>query len=96
MATEDTFVKTELGNIKVVKPGSPEHEQLLSVGYGGMTKEMALTIIAERKKDPASWPYEELKKAQAFLAALNAGSPKPTSEQIGTQGVRVDEFYSDD
>lgn len=76
--------KTELGDVEVVEPGSKGHEQLLSVGYGGMTKVKAETIIAERKKDPASWPYEELEKAQAFLAALNAGAPEPTSPYKGT------------
>jgi len=52
--------------------GTPAHEAFISVGYGGMTKEDAETIIKERKANPTTWPYDEYKKAQAFLAALTA------------------------
>lgn len=81
---DQVIKETELGNIPVIEPGSKAHEQLLSVGYGGMTKAKAEAIIAERKKDSAAWPYEELEKAQAFLAALNAGPAAPTSPHKGT------------
>jgi len=55
--------------------GSEPHQALLSLGYGGMTKEIAEQIIAERKQDPHLWPLAEEQKARAFLAAL---STKPT------------------
>ena len=51
--------------------GSPQHEALLGLGYGGMTKETAKQIIAERSKDPHLWPLAEEQKARAFLAALS-------------------------
>jgi len=50
---------------------SDELEALLAVGYG-INKEQAEQIIAERDKDPHTHPYEEYKKAKAFLAALEA------------------------
>jgi hypothetical protein len=59
------------------KPGSPELEALLSTGYN-MTKEDAEKIIAEREKNPTAWSLEDLKKARAFLSALNS-SPKVIS-----------------
>ena len=49
--------------------GSKEHEALLSLGYK-MDKKKAETIVKERKVNPASWPYEMLEKAEAFLEAL--------------------------
>lgn len=55
--------------------GSEPHQALLSLGYGGMTKEIAEQIIAERKQDHHLWPLAEEQKARAFLAAL---STKPT------------------
>jgi len=55
----------------MVKPGSKEHEALLSTGYG-MDKAKAQAIVKERKANPASWPYEMLEKAEAFLEALAA------------------------
>lgn len=55
----------------MIKPGTPEHAALLATGYG-MTVEKAQTIISERKKNPAIWPYEMLEKAEAMLAAYNA------------------------
>jgi hypothetical protein len=60
-----------------IKPGSKEHEALLSTGYG-MDKRQAETIIKERAERPELWPYEMLEKARAFLAALRA-KPKPVS-----------------
>lgn len=51
---------------------SPELERLLGAGYGGMDREMANTILAERKANPAVWPFDMAQKAKAFLAALDA------------------------
>jgi len=58
----------------MIRYGTKAHEELLASGYQ-MSKEDAETIIKERAEDPNRWPYEELRKAKAFLAALNA---KPT------------------
>lgn len=58
----------------MIKTGSKEHEALLSAGYK-MDKAKAQTIIKERKANSASWPYEMLEKAEAFMEALTT---KPT------------------
>lgn len=59
---------------------TPELEAFLGSGYGGMTKEDALRIIKERDANPAVWPFEEYRKAKAFLAAL-AASPQVISKR---------------
>jgi hypothetical protein len=55
-----------------IEYGTPEHEALLSAGYGGMTREDAERIIAERDANPLTHPYEEYRRAKAFLAGLEA------------------------
>jgi hypothetical protein len=60
-------------------PKSPELGLLLAAGYG-MTIERARDVITERKKDPSSHSFEELRKAEAMLEAFNA-APKPTSKR---------------
>ena len=50
-----------------IKHGTPEMEAFIGVGYDGMTLAEAKKIIAERDKDPHLWPYEEYKKAKAFI-----------------------------
>ncbi len=60
------------GKMSRILPGTPEMELFLGVGYDGMTAAEAQAIIAERAANPASHPYELLKKAEAFLAAYNA------------------------
>ena len=57
--------------ISKIEPGTPEMAERLSVGYG-MTLEEAKEIIAERKNDPATHPYERYRNAQAFLEAYDA------------------------
>ena len=64
--------KGTLANVKGIKPNTPEMEAFLALGYGGMTVEKAQTIIKERKENPASWPYSELQRAEAFLAAYKS------------------------
>ena len=66
-----------------ISPRTPAMESLLSVGYGGMTVKRAETILAERKKDPATWPYSEAEKAEAFLAAYNS-DPQVISKRVGS------------
>jgi len=51
-------------------PGSIELEALLQAGYPDMSRAKAERIIKERKANPALWPYEQLQRAEAFLAAL--------------------------
>ena len=43
-------------------------------------------IIAERKQNPAAWPYEMLEKAQAFLEAYSA-RPQVISPYVGEAKV---------
>ena len=69
--------------------GSPGHESLLSGGYGGMTRATAEQIIAERKKDPHTWPWAEYQKALAFLEALNVKDPQPSSIRPGWERSRA-------
>ena len=63
-------------------PESTELEALLASGYGGMTRRKAETIIAERKTNPAMWPYEQYEAAEAFLAALKS-KPSVISKREG-------------
>ena len=63
-------------------PESEELEALIGSGYGGMTRKKAETIIEERHKNPASWPYEQYENAQAFLLALKA-RPSVISKRPG-------------
>lgn len=72
-----------------IKPETPEMEAFLSVGYGGMTVEKAEQIIKERKEKPELWPYEELEKAQAFLAAYHAKVREPSSDRRGWTRTRA-------
>lgn len=54
--------------------GSKEHEQLIAIGYDGMTVAEAKKIVKERDEKPELWPWEEYKKAQAVIEA-NASTP---------------------
>ena len=59
--------------VHTIKPGSPEMEALLAIGYPTIgTRKHAEEIIKERKANPALWPYEVAQQAEAFLAALDA------------------------
>ena len=55
----------------MIKTGTKAHLELLQAGYG-MSVTKAKTIIAERKADPQSWPYEMFEKASAMLEAAAA------------------------
>ena len=70
------------GKLQHYAPESTELEALLASGYGGMTRRKAETIIAERKTNPASWPYEQYEAAEAFLAALKS-KPSVISKREG-------------
>jgi len=67
----------------VIKPGTPEAEAFLGVGYGGMTVEQANEIVKGRKENPSLYSYEKYELAKAFLAAYNAKDPKPNSTDPG-------------
>ena len=75
-------------NTTRIQPGSPEMEAYLGVGYGGMTVAKAKASIAERKANPMSHPYEEMEKAEAFLAAYN-GKPEVISKVPGWRRTRT-------
>lgn len=63
-----------------IKPGSPEMERYLAQGYPKIkTREHAIEIIAEWKKDHSYCPYELKEDALAFLEALDA---KPSTKDI--------------
>ena len=73
---------------KEIKPKTPEMEAFLAVGYA-MDLAQAKRIIAERDKDPHLWPYEEYRKAQAFIEAYES-VPQVISSTPGwtrTRGV---------
>lgn len=57
-----------------IEPETKAMEAYLQAGYPDMTVEKAKTIIKERKENPASWPYEMLERAEAFLSAYENGS----------------------
>ncbi len=73
--------QVKLDAVKGFKPGSKELEALLAAGYG-MDKEKAQLIIKERADNPLLWPYEELQKAEAFMAALTT-KPRAISSTPG-------------
>ena len=58
-------------NVISIKPGTPEMESFLQVGYPFSIKE-AERLIEERKVNPASVPYERARDAFAMLAAYKA------------------------
>ena len=61
--------KNPMSYVKPIKPGTAEAEHLIGSGYRGMTVKRAEQIIAERAKDPHTWPLERVEEAEAFLAA---------------------------
>lgn len=63
-----------------VEFGSKRHERILSPAYGGLTREVAEQIIAERKKDPQLWPYDKYDQAVKFLRALDT-EPGTTTDK---------------
>ena len=69
-----------------IKPGTPAMESYLRVGYPDMTVEKANAIVKERKANPASWPYEMLEKAEAFLAAYEMG---PETRVTGNKQPKI-------
>lgn len=55
-----------------IKYGSPEHEHYLAAGYPDIgSRAHALELLSERKKNPAAIPWDVMKRAEAFLAALD-------------------------
>jgi hypothetical protein len=72
-----------MAQLSQIKPGTPEMEALLGVGYGGMTAAYAQEIVAARKKDPATYPFAEGQKAEAFLSAYR-GTPQVISKRVGS------------
>ncbi len=56
---------------KIIQPGTVEMELMLQAGYPDMTVVKAKQIIKERTENPMLWPYSELQRAEAFLAAYN-------------------------
>jgi len=69
-----------------VKPKTPQMEALLQAGYG-LTIAECKEILKERKDNPAAWPLEEARKAQAMLAAYEA-TPVVTSKRAGWKRSR--------
>ena len=65
--------------VETIKPGTPEMEHYLSIGYG-MTMEEAEAIVGDWQKDHQSWPLEEVRKARAMIAAYHA-KPEPVSNR---------------
>lgn len=70
MATEPQG-KHFLKDLPHVAHGSPEHEQLLSAGYG-MTAAEAKEIVAAREANASAYSIAEVRKAQALLEGLKA------------------------
>jgi hypothetical protein len=85
MTREDKFNKKLAADLKQlaedqIKPGSPEMERYLAVGYPKIkTRENAKDIIEGWTKDHSYCPYELKEDALAFLEALNA---KPSKKDI--------------
>lgn len=88
MENKATPTRTEYLRAHAIKPKTPEMEQLLSAGYGGMTVATAKQIIEEREKNPQLWPFEKYEQAKAFLAAYE-GTAKVIDTQPGWKRDRV-------
>lgn len=70
---ESTLKKSKLPHAKhvdVIEVGSPEHEQQL-IGAYNMNAEEARRIIKERDENPSTWPWDDYKRAQAFLEVFS-------------------------
>ena len=74
--------------VDVVPFGSEAHEQLIAIGYGGMTVAMAEQIIKERNERPELWPWDEYQKANAVLLQ-NAAVPIVVSTRSGWKRSEV-------
>ena len=94
MSKEDEFNKKLAEDLKQIakesyKPGTPELESFLVVGYPKVkNREHAQEIIEGWKKDHSSYPYELKEDAIAFLEALDKKpSPKdnyhPPTDRLG-------------
>ena len=71
------------GKITTFPPGSEELEALAESGYM-MDAETAKTIIEQYEADKKSWPFEEYKKAKAFMATVNADPVKLNKDAYAT------------
>jgi hypothetical protein len=73
----DVLKDLEAAKAQSIKPGSPEMEAYLGLGYPDIgSREHANELIAARKKNPAEIPYEVMQRALAYLAALDWRPPK--------------------
>jgi hypothetical protein len=64
--TQSSLVATLIPNIL---PKTPQMEAALRAGYPDLDVAKAKAIIKERRENPALWPYEQVQRAEAFLAA---------------------------
>ena len=80
----------ELAEIKKnhsIKPGTPEMEAYLCAGYPDIgTREHANELIKARKENATSVPWEVVKRAEAFLAALDAKPVAPSPARRNKSG----------
>jgi hypothetical protein len=74
-------LEAELAEIKKnhsIKPGSPEMEAYLALGYPDIgTREHANELIKARKENFNAVPWEVEQRAKAYLAALDARPEAP-------------------
>jgi lauroyl/myristoyl acyltransferase len=87
MTDQVTEMLAEMAKRKI-KPKSKEMEAYLQAGYPDMSVEKARTIMKERKENPASWPYEMLERAEAFLEAYESTSTVINSKRPGWRRTR--------
>ena len=62
-----------------IRPKTPQMESMLQAGYPDLSVAKAKLIIKERRETPALWPYEQLVRAEAFLAAYEG---VPLEQQV--------------
>lgn len=74
--------------VEPVKRKTPEMEHLLGIGYEGMTVKQARQIIKERAENPQLWPFEEVRRAEAFLAAYET-EPIVVSKRAGWKRTKT-------
>jgi hypothetical protein len=65
-----------------IKPKTAQMEAALQAGYPDLTVEKAKAILKERRENPALWPFEQMQRAEAFLAAYNG---VPLEQQVISQ-----------
>jgi hypothetical protein len=79
--TQPVQALDEIKRLNMIEYGSKEQEALVAGAYGYSLTD-AQMIVTEWEKDHQSWPFTEVQKARAIIAAMKV-KPKPISTDPG-------------